>query len=43
MNFEAFLLYAGGALECTTKEASRGKAVEKSSNEVRMFSIHPMI
>lgn len=28
----------GGALECTTKEASRGKAVEKSSNEVLLYS-----
>ncbi|KAJ0234435.1 Uncharacterized protein HA466_0274560 [Hirschfeldia incana] len=28
----------GGALECTTKEASRGKAVEKSSNEMVLYS-----
>ncbi|KAL0742217.1 hypothetical protein Bca4012_083730 [Brassica carinata] len=27
----------GGALECTTKEASRGKAVEKSSNEMKVL------
>lgn len=33
MNLQAVLLFAG-ALESTRKEASRGKDMEKSSNEV---------